>query len=70
MIFIYRTLWILGYIIVSILEAIVYVIVIPMLILGLLISYIVTGTIETTPEWLMPGELPRMIDDLYMQIEP
>jgi hypothetical protein len=70
MIYLYRTLWLLGYIIVSILEAIVFLIGIPMAILGLSIAYIVTGTIETTPEWLIPGELPRMIDDLYRQIEP
>ena len=65
MIYFRRTLWLIGYLFIFILELGLFVIGIPVFIIGAIITYIKTLDIENTPDWLVPGVLSSKIDYWY-----
>ena len=69
MIYIYRTLWVLFYIPILIIEMVIFVIGIPVYIMAGFIWYVKTGDVENTPDIFIPGKLVLTIDYFYKDLQ-
>ena len=65
MIYIYRTLWLLFYLPLFIIEILLFIIGIPVFIISAVISFIIYGDVEKTSDWYIPGRLSVVIDYWY-----
>ena len=65
MIHIYRTIWLLFYFPIFIIELILFVIGILLFSIGCIIYFIKCGDIEETPDWMVPGKLSVLLDYWY-----
>lgn len=70
MIYIYRTLWLLFYVPIFIIELLLSVISLPIMFIAFVISYIITGDIYNIPEIFIPGRLAILLDYWYKDLEP
>lgn len=68
MIYIYRTLWLLFYLPLFIIEALLLIIGIPVFIISGAISFVIYGDVEKTPDWCIPGRLSIVIDCWYKDL--
>ena len=65
MIYVYRTLWLLFYLPLFVIEILLLIIGIPVFIISIVISFIIYGDVEKTPDWYIPGKLSVVIDCWY-----
>ena len=70
MIYIYRTLWLLFYVPIFIIELLLIVTSIPIMFIAFVISYIIIGDIYNTPEIFIHGRLAILLDYWYKDLEP
>lgn len=65
MIYVYRTLWLLFYLPILIIELILFIIGIPLLFACCILYFIKCGDVEEAPDWCVPGKLSVMLHYWY-----
>lgn len=68
MIYIYRIMWLLFLLPVRIIEIIIFLLQVPLFIISAIITFIMCGDVERTPDWCVPGRLAKLLDNWYADL--